>query len=136
MIPIVDTHQYLWDLSKFKLGWFKDGDPLAQSFTPVEYAEAIKGLNVVKSVYIKVDVVPEQQQAEADYVTELCKAGNTPMVAAVVSGAARIGWFRQVGWPVQGQQVRQRHPPGDSPGQRTAGLLPAAGVREERVTAG
>src|SRR5580700_9077621 len=86
MIPIIDTHQHLWDLKKFKLAWVKEGDPLAHSHTPVEYAEATKGLNVVKSVYMEVDVVPEQQQAEVDYLIELCKSGKTPTVAAVVSG--------------------------------------------------
>jgi L-fuconolactonase len=86
MTPIIDTHQHLWDLKKFKLAWVKEGDPLAHSHTPVEYAEATKGLNVVKTVYMEVDVVPEQQQAEADYVIDLCKSGKTPMAAAVVSG--------------------------------------------------
>ncbi len=86
MIPIIDTHQHLWDLSRFKLAWLKDGHPLGTSHTPVEYAEAIKGLNVVKSVYMEVDVLPELQQAEADYVIELCRAGKTTMAAAVVSG--------------------------------------------------
>src|SRR5580704_2808917 len=78
MIPIIDTHQHLWDLKKFKLAWVKEGDPLAHSHTPVEYAEATKGLNVVKSVYMEVDVVPEQQQAEVDYLIDLCKSGKTP----------------------------------------------------------
>ena len=73
MMPIVDTHQHLWDLTKFKLAWFDPDTPsgkiLGHSFTPKEYAEATKGLNVVKAVYMEVDVVPEQQQKEADYVT-------------------------------------------------------------------
>jgi predicted TIM-barrel fold metal-dependent hydrolase len=86
MIPIIDTHQHLWDLKKIKLAWVKENDPLAHSFTPVEYAEATKGLNVVKSVYMEVDVIPEQQQMEVDYVIDLCKSGKTTMVAAVVSG--------------------------------------------------
>ena len=86
MLPVIDTHQHLWDLKKFKLGWLKKGAPLDAQFTPKEYDEAIAGLNVVKSVYMEVDVVEEQQQAEADYVTELCKGGKTTMAAAVVSG--------------------------------------------------
>jgi predicted TIM-barrel fold metal-dependent hydrolase len=86
MIPIVDTHQHLWDLKKFTLGWINEKHPLRSNFTPVEYAEAVRGLNVVKSVYMEVDVVPEQQQAEADYVIDLCKSRTTTMVAAVVSG--------------------------------------------------
>jgi predicted TIM-barrel fold metal-dependent hydrolase len=86
MTPIVDTHQHLWDLTKFKLGWVKDGDPLARSFVMDDYQKATEGLNVVKTVYMEVDVVPERQQAEADYVTEICRGGKTPMAAAVVSG--------------------------------------------------
>ena len=68
-IPIVDTHQHLWDLTKFKLAWFDPKTPegmiLGHNFTPKEYAAATKGLNVVKAVYMEVDVVPEQQQQEA-----------------------------------------------------------------------
>ena len=89
-MPIVDTHQHLWDLAKFKLAWFDpdsaEGKIIGHSFTPKEYAEATKGLNVVKAVYMEVDVVPEQQQKEADYLIELCESGKTPTCAAVVSG--------------------------------------------------
>ena len=89
-IPIVDTHQHLWDLTKFKLAWFDpetpEGKIIGHSFTPKEYAEATKGLNVVKAVYMEVDVVPEQQQREADYLIELCESGKTPTCAAVLSG--------------------------------------------------
>jgi L-fuconolactonase len=93
MLPVVDTHQHLWDLSKIKLSWLTPGSVYDASFTPKEYAEATKGLNVVKAVYMEVDVVPEQQQAEADYLVELCKAGNTPTCAAVVSGRPNSDGF-------------------------------------------
>jgi predicted TIM-barrel fold metal-dependent hydrolase len=86
MLPIVDTHQHLWDLSKFRLPWVKEGDPLARSYSPDDYRKAAEGLNVVKSVYMEVDLAADQQQAEADFIVGLCKAGNTPTVAAVVSG--------------------------------------------------
>jgi predicted TIM-barrel fold metal-dependent hydrolase len=98
-IPIVDTHQHLWDLSKFKLAWFDpdtpDGKVLGHSFTPKEYAAATAGLNVVKSVYMEVDVVPEQQQQEADFIVELCKSGKTTTCAAVVSGRPNSDGFAQ-----------------------------------------
>jgi len=98
-MPIVDTHQHLWDLNQFKLAWFDPNTPegkiLGHSFTPKEYAEATKGLNVVKSVYMEVDVVPEQQQKEADYLIELCKGGKTPTVAAVVSGRPNSDGFEK-----------------------------------------
>ncbi len=96
MIPIVDCHQHLWDLSKFKLGWVKEGDPLAMSYMPKEYAEATKGLNFVKSVYMEVDVVEKQQQKEADSIIELIKNKGSITVAAVVSGR-----------PVQGEAFKK-----------------------------
>ena len=91
MIPIVDTHQHLWDLSKFKLGWIKEGDPLASNHTPKEYAEATQGLNFVKSVYMEVDVIEEQQQKEADYIVNLIKTKGSITVAAVVGGRPAKG---------------------------------------------
>ena len=50
MIPIVDTHQHLWDLDRFKLAWMKPGeDPLGKSYRPSDYAKATEGLGVVKT---------------------------------------------------------------------------------------
>jgi predicted TIM-barrel fold metal-dependent hydrolase len=86
MLPIIDTHQHLWDLAKFQMNWMTPGHPLERSFTPKEYAEAIAGLNVVRSVYMEVDVRVDLQQAEVDYIVGLCKSAKTPTVAAVISG--------------------------------------------------
>ncbi|MFO0802433.1 MAG: amidohydrolase family protein [Gemmataceae bacterium] len=98
-LPIVDTHQHLWDLTKFKLAWFDPKTPegmiLGHNFTPKEYAEATKGLNVVKAVYMEVDVVPEQQQKEADYLIELCESKKTPTCAAVLSGRPNSEGFEK-----------------------------------------
>lgn len=122
MLPVIDTHQHLWDLSKFRLGWLTSKDhPLGQSHTPKEYAEATQGLNVVKSVYMEVDVVPEQQQEEADYVVALCESGKTPMVAAVISGRPNSDGFAKYITPYKGHKyvkgVRQvLHVEGTPPG--------------------
>ncbi|WP_020475577.1 amidohydrolase family protein [Zavarzinella formosa] len=91
MMPIVDTHQHLWDMKKTKLAWVKPGDALAIDSTPVEYAKATEGLGVVKAVYMEVDVVPDQQQAEVDYILELIKSKSSPTVAAVISGRPNAG---------------------------------------------
>ena len=87
-LPIIDPHQHLWDTTKFKLPWHKGEDtkPLQRSFVMSDYLDATKGLNVVKTVYMEVDVAPEQQVAEADYVIDLCTRGDNPMKAAVISG--------------------------------------------------
>ena len=95
MISILDTHQHLWDLSKFKLAWVTEGHELAKSYVPADYARATEGLNVVKAVYMEVDVIPEQQQKEADYVVGLCESGTTPTCAAVVSGRPNSAGFEK-----------------------------------------
>jgi len=86
--PIIDTHQHLWDLSKFRLPWLgaASSSPISRSFLPKDYEAATAGLNVVKTVYMEVDVAPEQQAAEADYVIDLCQRDDNPMAAAVISG--------------------------------------------------
>jgi predicted TIM-barrel fold metal-dependent hydrolase len=85
-MPIVDTHQHLWDLTRFKLPWLKGASKLDRSFLMEDYRQAIAGLNVVRSVYMEVDVEPAQQAAEADYVLDLIRRGDAPLVAAVISG--------------------------------------------------
>jgi predicted TIM-barrel fold metal-dependent hydrolase len=106
MIPAVDTHQHLWDLTKIKLNWLKEGDKgvLAQSYTSKEYAEATAGLNVVKAVYMEVDAVAADKQKEADYVLGLCKAGNTPTCAAVLGGYPGRDGFAEYVKPFKGSK--------------------------------
>lgn len=84
MLPVTDTHQHLWGLPEYKVHWLPKDGPLAGQHGPAEYAQATDGLNVTKAVYMEVDVAPDQQQAEADYVVGICKSGRTLMVAAVV----------------------------------------------------
>src|SRR5262249_7942857 len=83
-IPLVDTHQHLWDLSKFTLPWLKGGGNLAKSYVTKDYLEAAKGMPVAKAVYMEVDVDPKQQLAEADYLAEICKDSKNLTVAAVI----------------------------------------------------
>lgn len=85
-LPIVDTHEHLWDLTKFTLPWAKGHPKLGRSFVTKDYLEATAGLNVVKSVYMEVDVDPTQQVQEAEYVIDLCQRNDNPMVGAVISG--------------------------------------------------
>jgi predicted TIM-barrel fold metal-dependent hydrolase len=93
-LPIVDTHEHLWDLTKFNLPWTKGHEKLGRSFVTRDYLEATKGLNVVKSVYMEVDVDPAQQVQEAEYVIDLCRRTDNPMVAAVISGRPASSEFK------------------------------------------
>jgi L-fuconolactonase len=85
--PITDTHQHLWERSRFTLPWLEGaGAVLRRDFTPADYAQATRGLGVVRTVYMEVDVRPDQHVAEAEFVIGLCRDGRGPMVGAVIGG--------------------------------------------------
>lgn len=96
-LPIVDTHQHLWDLKLFNLPWLKGDDvaELRRSYVSSDYLEATKGLNIVKAVYMEVNVHPSEQVKEAEYVFDICKRGDTPMCAAVVGGSPQEKGFAE-----------------------------------------
>jgi predicted TIM-barrel fold metal-dependent hydrolase len=94
MFKVVDSHQHLWDLKKFRLPWTATSPSLAHDFTMRDYLTATAGIPIVKSVYLEVDVEPSQQQAEADYIAELCRRGEGPLAAAVISGRPAAEGFR------------------------------------------
>jgi predicted TIM-barrel fold metal-dependent hydrolase len=85
-LPVLDTHQHLWDVQKFRLPWIKKGDSFDRNYLLSDYLEATKGLNVVKAIYMEVDVDPAQHVAEAEYVIGICQRADAPTVAAVIGG--------------------------------------------------
>ena len=95
-IPIIDTHQHLWDVTKFKLPWLssKQAAPLRRSYLMADYLKATKGQNVVKTVYMEVNVDPSQHAREAEYVIGLCRKKDNPMAAAVIGGFPHEKSFR------------------------------------------
>jgi predicted TIM-barrel fold metal-dependent hydrolase len=94
-LPIVDTHQHLWDLSKLRLSWLKGSGALNRSYVMKDYLEATAGLNVVKSVYMEVDVDDDCQVAEAEYILDICRRGDAPTCAAVIGGRPGSPGFRE-----------------------------------------
>ena len=87
--PIIDTHQHLWDLDRFRLPW-QEGEPevLRRSYVTADYLDATRNLGVTKAVYMEVNVAPEQEADEAEHVIGLCRDENAPTAAAVI--AARL----------------------------------------------
>lgn len=85
-MQIIDTHQHLWDLDRFRLSWLKPGTQLARNHTLADYQMAAAGLDIVKTIYMEVDLDPAQQQAEADFVIATCRQRDSGMVGGVVSG--------------------------------------------------
>lgn len=94
MIPIIDAHQHLWDLSKFRLPWLEGAGKLNRNFLMQDYLEASAGLNVVKTVYMEVDVADDCLEGEAEYVLELCGRDDNPMAGAVIGGRPGGSDFR------------------------------------------
>lgn len=83
---IIDTHQHLWDLTKFTLPWLADGPEVYRhSYRPQEYAAATQGLDI-RTVYMEVDVEPAARPAEAEYIVDLCRARTGATRAAVIGG--------------------------------------------------
>jgi predicted TIM-barrel fold metal-dependent hydrolase len=114
MFPIIDTHQHLWDLRRFRLPWLKGNPHLDRSFLMSDYLEATADLGtfpaggaggvpgrIVKTVYMEVDLDPAQQQAEAEYAIGLCERADNPMAAAVISGRPASDDFARYARPLR-----------------------------------
>lgn len=82
-LQIVDTHQHLVDFDRFGKNWANP--PVIGNFGIKEYKKAIKGLNIVKAVYMEVAVAPENRQKEAQYAIGLCNDRSNPTVGAVIA---------------------------------------------------
>ena len=93
MIPIVDTHQHLWDLEQFSLPWLADVEALNNNYRMDDYQSETVESGVAKTVYMEVDVAPEQRLAEVDFVSELCAREDNPMAGAVISGSPNDAGF-------------------------------------------
>lgn len=93
-IPIVDTHQHLWDLNELKLPWLSGApETLRRSFVMKDYQAATAKLNIVKSIYMEVNVAGDEKEKEADHVIKLAKRDDNPMVAAIIGGLPHTAGF-------------------------------------------
>ena len=104
-LPIIDTHVHLWDLKKFRLAWLGGAPSLDHDFSWADYQRAGAGLNIVKAVYMEVDVDPSQQTAEAHWIAQICRQANTPLVAAVISGRPASDAFAEYIKPLAKEPV-------------------------------
>lgn len=84
--PIVDTHQHLWDLKRLSLPWLPTSGPLAGDHRLEDYIREADGLGITRTLYMEVDVAPEQHEAEAAYALERCGAPGSPMIGAILGG--------------------------------------------------
>ena len=94
--PIIDTHQHQWDSSRFNLPWLEGaGPPLGADHLMSDYLTVTESLNIVKTVYMEVDMSLNQRQAEAEYVISFCERDDNPMAAAVIAGDPSSAGFEE-----------------------------------------
>ena len=86
MIPLIDTHQHLWDLSLFNLPWLTDTAPFAGSHTLARYMQEAEGCGIAAALYMEVDVEPSQRAAEAEYVIGLSQDPAAITIGATIGG--------------------------------------------------
>lgn len=101
-LPIIDTHQHLWDLKRFHPPWLQ-GAPeiIAKPHVTADFIRETRGLNVVKAIYMEIDVAPRQQVEEAQHVIELSASDEHPTVAGVISGRPNEAGFEAYIRPFQ-----------------------------------
>ena len=85
-MSVIDTHQHLWDIERFRLPWLDEEPQLARTFSMDDYLAATDGLDIRRTIYMEVDVDPSQQVDEAELAISMCRRDDNPMVAAVISG--------------------------------------------------
>jgi len=82
-MQIVDTHQHLWDLDRFRYSWVNSIPALNRSFRMVDYLAAVKELNVVKSVHVEADVDEPFMLEETQHLLALADQPDNPLEAIV-----------------------------------------------------
>ena len=88
MIQIIDTHLHIWDLSRFTLPWLENAPLLKQSYLLADYLSAMDQADtyqIVKAVYVEVDVTKEQKELENKYIIQLGHENTNIIAAASIS---------------------------------------------------
>ena len=85
MIPLIDTHQHLWDLDKLTLSWIKGLELMDRSYLMSDYLKAAAGTGIEKTVYMEVNVDPNCIDLEVELMTQHCQSSDNPMQALVIS---------------------------------------------------
>lgn len=93
-IQIIDTHQHLWDLDRFRYSWLRENPALNRSFRMDNYLEATQGLNVVKSVHLEADVDEDFMLDETRWLLDLSNHEDNPLEGIVACGRPEAGNFR------------------------------------------
>ena len=134
--PIVDTHVHLWDLNRSGWPGFREPLPSTAASWPATTSKPRAGLNIVKAVYMEVDVEPSQQEREARWVIELCRGGRYAPGRGGDLGPAGRGRLRPLHEAAGQRAGREGHSPGAPRAGDAPGLLPGRPLQKGNPAAG
>jgi L-fuconolactonase len=83
--PAVDTHVHFWDPAHLRYPWLDHSELLNRPYLPEDYARAAPPEWVEHIVFVQAACVPEQDMAEAEWVSSL--AEDDPRIRAIVASA-------------------------------------------------
>lgn len=84
-MPIIDTHQHLWDPQVLPCSWLQGLPTLNRAFRMNDYLEAAKGLDVVKSVHVETDVDEPYMIEETKALFRLADEQDNPLSGIVAT---------------------------------------------------
>jgi predicted TIM-barrel fold metal-dependent hydrolase len=85
-MKIVDAHQHLWDLDRFRYDWLRQLPVLNRSFLMSDYLEATSGLAIEKSVHLEADVDESFMITETRHLLQLADRTDNPLEGVVACG--------------------------------------------------
>ena len=94
-MQIVDTHQHLWDLDRFRYSWLDSLSQLNRSFRMPDYLAAASGLGIVKSVHLEADVDEPYMLEETRHLLRLAEQPDNPLQGVVACGRPESQDFRR-----------------------------------------
>ena len=80
---LIDTHQHLWDLTRFPYSWCAGIPKLNRSFSLDDYREASAEAGIDRTIFMECDVDEPHQLAEAEWIQQV--AEQTPLIAGIVA---------------------------------------------------
>jgi predicted TIM-barrel fold metal-dependent hydrolase len=83
----IDTHQHLIYPERFTYDWAEDAPALAgRAFTLEDYHMASEGCGITGSLFMEVDVRPEQAAAESAFICKLAEDPANRILGVIASG--------------------------------------------------
>lgn len=88
-IPVIDTHQHLWDPTQLNIPWLDSNKELNQRFLMADYlkmtASPTSDYRIEKTIYMEADVAEEEVSKEVDWAIKICTDPLTPLSGVIAS---------------------------------------------------